>query len=181
MEIESTHLNGVVILNATVFGDDRGFFMETFHSGKASDLGIPDNFLQDNHSKSARGVLRGLHCQYPGWQGKLLRVISGAIYDVAVDLRIDSDTFGQWVGVELSADNKKQIYVPEGFAHGFCVLSETAEVLYKCTSLYAPQEELTLNWDDPDVGVKWPIDNPLLSDKDQRGLSLEEIRQRLAG
>lgn len=158
-----------------VFGDDRGFFMETYNEQKAKELGLPTTFVQDNHSKSSKGVLRGLHYQSPQWQGKLVRVVSGEIFDVAVDIRAGSSTFGQWVGFTLNADNKQQLYVPEGFAHGFVVTSETAEVVYKCTSLYEPSQEGSVLWNDPEIGIDWPIDEPLLSQKDAVGQKLADL------
>ncbi len=175
MQAERTKLDGVLLVTPTVFGDDRGFFMETYNQAKAAELGLPARFVQDNHSKSAKGVLRGLHYQYPQWQGKLVRVVQGEIFDVAVDIRAGSDTFGQWVGYYLNADNKQQLYVPEGFAHGFVVTSETAEVVYKCTDLYAPQQEGSLLWNDPAIGIEWPVDEPLLSAKDRVGTLLADL------
>lgn len=166
MKAEKTKLDGVLLVTPAVFGDDRGFFMETYNQEKAATIGLPTQFVQDNHSKSSKGVLRGLHYQQPQWQGKLVRVVQGEIFDVAVDIRHDSETFGQWVGAYLNDDNKQQLYVPEGFAHGFVVTSDTAEVIYKCTSLYAPEQEGSILWNDPDIGIDWPIDTPLLSAKD---------------
>ena len=175
MQVEKTNLEGVLLLTPTVFGDDRGFFMETYNQGKALELGLPTQFVQDNHSKSSYGVLRGLHYQSPQWQGKLVRVVQGEIFDVAVDVRSGSNTFGAWYGGFLNDENKQQLYVPEGFAHGFCVTSDTAEVVYKCTSLYAPQQEGSLLWNDPDIGIDWPIENPSLSDKDAVGVRLRDL------
>lgn len=160
-----------------VYGDDRGFFMETYNREKALELGLPSDFVQDNHSKSSYGVLRGLHYQSPQWQGKLVRVVQGEIFDVAVDIRDGSPTFGKWVGFLLNEDNKQQLYVPQGFAHGFCVTSDTAEVVYKCTSLYKPEQEGSLLWNDPDIGIDWPIETPNLSDKDKVGVRLAELPQ----
>ena len=160
-----------------VYGDDRGFFMETYNREKALELGLPSDFVQDNHSKSSYGVLRGLHYQSPQWQGKLVRVVQGEIFDVAVDIRDGSPTFGNWVGFLLNEDNKQQLYVPQGFAHGFCVTSDTAEVVYKCTSLYKPEQEGSLLWNDPDIGIDWPIESPNLSDKDKVGVRLAELPQ----
>ena len=139
MRVEKTSLPGVVLITPAVHGDERGFFMETYHQRAFSEAGLPDQFVQDNHSRSAHGVLRGLHFQYPQWQGKLVRVIRGEIFDVAVDVRMDSPTFGQWYGVAINEENKQQIYVPPGYAHGFCVLSDSADVVYKCTALYKPR------------------------------------------
>ncbi|MFT4630003.1 MAG: dTDP-4-dehydrorhamnose 3,5-epimerase [Arenicella sp.] len=175
MKVEETKLAGVVLLTPNVFGDDRGFFMETYNRDKAVELGLPTEFVQDNHSKSSYGVLRGLHYQTPQWQGKLVRSVAGEIFDVAVDIRHGSPTFGEWVGFYLNAENKQQLYVPEGFAHGFCVTSDTAEVVYKCTSTYAPEQEGCLLWNDPDVGIEWPLDKPLLSPKDGQGQRLSQL------
>jgi len=153
--------------------------MQTFHQGNFSATGLPVNFVQDNHSGSAHGVLRGLHFQYPQWQGKLIRTINGEIFDVAVDIRVDSPTCGQWVGVYLSADNKQQLYVPPGYAHGFCVTSEFADVIYKCTSLYKPVDDKGIRWDDSDIGVEWPISGPVVSEKDQAAGRLADLYIRL--
>ena len=175
MLVEQTKLDGVLLVTPQVFGDDRGFFMETYNRDKAVELGLPAEFVQDNHSKSSKGVLRGLHYQSPTWQGKLVRVVQGEIFDVAVDIRDNSKTFGQWVGYYLIDDNKQQLYVPQGFAHGFCVTSDTAEVVYKCTDLYAPSEEGSLLWNDPDIGIDWPVDKPSLSAKDEQGTRLVDL------
>jgi len=175
MQVEQTKLDGVLLVVPTVFGDDRGFFMETYNQSKAQELGLPTNFVQDNHSKSSKGVLRGLHYQSPQWQGKLVRVVQGEIFDVAVDIRADSATFGEWVAYTLNDQNKQQLYVPEGFAHGFVVTSDTAEVVYKCTSLYAPEQEGSLLWNDPEIGIDWPIDEPILSAKDEVGSLLSAL------
>lgn len=175
MQVEKTELDGVLLVTPQVFGDDRGFFMETFNRDKAAELGLPTEFVQDNHSKSSQGVLRGLHYQNPAWQGKLVRVVQGEIFDVAVDIRAESPTFGKWVGAYLNDENKQQLYVPQGFAHGFCVTSKTAEVVYKCTDMYAPQQEGCLLWNDPEVGIDWPVDDPSLSAKDQVGQRLSEL------
>ncbi len=150
--------------------------METFHQGSFVDAGLPDNFVQDNHSRSGYGVLRGLHFQYPQWQGKLVRVINGEIFDVAVDVRIDSPTYGEWVGVTISAENKQQIYVPPGFAHGFCVVSEMADVVYKCTTLYKPSDDSGILWNDPAIGIDWPIENPIVSEKDMNAGLLSDLK-----
>lgn len=175
MKVEKTKLPGVVVLTPKVHGDDRGFFMETFNQATFGNLGLPDEFVQDNHSRSSYGVLRGLHFQYPQWQGKLVRVLNGEIFDVAVDVRADSPTFGQWVGVTLNAVNKQQLYVPSGYAHGFCVTSEIADVVYKCTSLYKPEDDTGIRWDDPDVNIAWPIENPTVSEKDQGAGRLRDL------
>ena len=175
MNVDSTPLDGVLLVTPQVFGDDRGFFMETYNQAKAAESGLPTEFVQDNHSKSSKGVLRGLHFQYPMWQGKLVRVVQGEIFDVAVDIREGSSTYGKWVGYYLNDQNKQQLYVPEGFAHGFVVTSDTAEVVYKCTQLYAPEQEGSLLWNDPEIGIDWPIAEPLLSDKDKVGLHLKDL------
>jgi len=175
LKVEKTKLPGVVVLSPKVHGDERGFFMETFNQATFGNLGLPDEFVQDNHSRSSYGVLRGLHFQYPQWQGKLVRVLNGEIFDVAVDVRADSPSFGQWVGVSLSADNKQQLYVPSGYAHGFCVTSEIADVVYKCTSLYKPEDDTGIRWDDPDVNISWPIENPTVSVKDQGAGRLRDL------
>jgi len=175
MQVEPTKLDDVLLVTPQVFGDDRGFFMETYNQAKAQELGLPSEFVQDNHSKSSYAVLRGLHYQSPQWQGKLVRVIQGEIFDVAVDIRAGSASFGQWVGVYLNSDNKQQLYVPPGFAHGFVVTSDTAEVVYKCTSVYAPEQEGSLLWNDADIGIEWPVDQPLLSAKDEAGMALQDL------
>ncbi len=163
----------VMLIEPTVFGDDRGFFFESFNQSKfEAAIGRHVAFVQDNHSRSLKNVLRGLHYQIRQPQGKLVRVAGGTVFDVAVDLRRSSPTFGQWVGEVLSAENKRQLWIPEGFAHGFVVLSDIAECLYKATDYYAPQHERSIIWDDPTIGVKWPIEGtPVLSGKDQRGSS----------
>jgi len=157
----------VLLVEVDVFDDARGYFMETFHAAKYVRAGLPGNFVQDNHSRSVAGVLRGLHYQLAHPQGKLMRVVSGRVFDVAVDIRRGSPRFGQWVGVELSEQNRNQLYVPPGFAHGFCVLSERADFLYKCTDLYTPGDEYGIAWDDPDLAIAWPRMDYLLSDKDR--------------
>lgn len=165
----------VIVFEPKVFGDDRGFFFESFNQKVFEEVvGRPVTFLQDNHSRSAKGVLRGLHYQIKQPQGKLVRVTSGEVFDVAVDLRKSSATFGQWVGVHLSAENKKQLWIPEGFAHGFVVLSENAEFLYKTTDYWAPEHERSLAWDDASVGIEWPMSGqPALSAKDQKAVSFD--------
>ena len=177
MSIIETAIPGVLIIEPRVFGDARGFFMETWNAAAFAAAGLDLAFVQDNHSRSQKGVLRGLHFQNPGPQGKLVRVTNGAVFDVAVDLRQSSPTFGQWVGVELSAENKRMFWVPEGFAHGFLTLADDTDFLYKCTAPYAPQSEFTLAWDDPAVGIEWPVTgiDPLISDKDARGLALADV------
>ncbi|MCX9145748.1 dTDP-4-dehydrorhamnose 3,5-epimerase [Erythrobacter sp. WG] len=176
MNIIETALAGVLIIEPKVFGDARGFFMETWNAGTFAAAGLDLAFVQDNHSRSQKGVLRGLHFQNPGPQGKLVRVTKGAVFDVAVDLRKSSPTFGQWTGIELSAANKRMFWVPEGFAHGFLTLEDDTDFLYKCTAPYAPQSEHTLAWDDPAVGIDWPDIGmaPLVSDKDARGTGLAD-------
>lgn len=169
MQAQRMAIPDVVLLTPKVFGDDRGFFFESFHAGRfAATVGRQANFVQDNHSRSRRGVLRGLHYQLaPHAQGKLVRVIQGEVFDVAVDLRRSSATFGQWTSARLSADNKQQLWIPEGFAHGFLTLSDTAELLYKTTALYAPEHERAIAWNDPCIGIEWPLDGlPMLSGKD---------------
>lgn len=156
----------VLLIEPDVFADARGFFMETFHAGKFAEQGLPTGFVQDNHSRSVRGVLRGLHYQLHHPQGKLVRVVTGEVFDVAVDIRRGSPLFGKWVGATLSEDNQRQLYVPPGFAHGFCTLSERADFLYKCTDLYAPGDEYGIAWDDPELSIAWPQLDYLLSDKD---------------
>jgi len=175
IEVSKTPLSGVVVVKTRVFGDARGFFMETFHQQRFESVGLPSNFVQDNQSRSSKGVLRGLHYQFPQWQGKLVRVLSGAIFDVAVDIRPDSRTFSQWYGLELNDENRLQLYIPPGFAHGFATLSDLADVAYKCTSLYKPEDEVSLIWNDPDIGIEWPIDKPLVSEKDAAAPRLSEI------
>lgn len=174
MNVTPTHIPDVLIIEPEVFGDDRGFFYESFNRKAFENAtGLALNFVQDNHSKSLNGVLRGLHYQTQHPQGKLMRVIRGAVYDVAVDIREDSSTFGQWVGVELSDTNHKQMWVPPGFAHGFVVMSELAEVLYKTTDYYSPEHERCIAWDDPDLAISWPVTDPVLSAKDRRGRTLK--------
>lgn len=177
MKVVSTSIPEVKIIEAQVFGDERGFFMETFRASIMDELTGGKPFVQDNHSKSAQGILRGLHYQMQQTQGKLVRVVQGAVFDVAVDMRKDSATFGQWVGEVLSAENKKQLWVPEGFAHGFYVMTESAEFVYKCTDYYAPEFDRSLKWDDADVGIDWPLvdgKQPLVSEKDENGKSFAE-------
>ncbi len=173
-----TEIEGVRIIEPTVFGDARGYFMETYSEKEFSDAGISVKFVQDNESRSRKGVLRGLHFQKRNPQGKLVRVIEGEVFDVAVDLRKESRTFGKWVGVTLSAENRKQFYIPEGFAHGFVVLSDTASFVYKCTRLYAPGDEGGLLWNDPQIGIRWPVGEdfaPILSEKDTKNPTLDKL------
>ncbi len=174
MKITPTAIPDVLVIEPKVFGDERGFFFESFNQAKfESFIGRQVNFVQDNHSRSAKNVLRGLHYQIQQPQGKLVRVVQGEVFDVAVDIRKSSATFGKWVGEVLSADNKKQLWVPEGFAHGFVVLSEAAEFLYKTTDYYAPEYERSIVWNDPTINIKWPINGePILSAKDQQAKTL---------
>lgn len=181
MRITQTHLPGVVLVEPDVFRDARGFFLETFHEGKYRESGIPYSFVQDNQSRSQRGTLRGLHAQLERPQGKLVRALRGEIWDVAVDIRSGSPSFGKWFGIALSEENFKQIFVPPGCLHGFCVLSEAAEVEYKCTAFYDRADEIGARWDDPGIGIAWPIDHPLLSPKDEALPTLAELRAKLAG
>lgn len=177
MEITKTAIPDIFIIEPRVFGDERGFFMETYQARQFSQLGLPTNFVQDNHSGSGKGILRGLHYQIRQAQGKLVRVISGEIFDVAVDVRKDSPYFGQWVGENLSSQNKRMLWLPEGFAHGFYVLSEWAEIVYKATAYYAPEWERTIIWNDPQLAIPWPIINqtaPTLSAKDAQGKFLKD-------
>ncbi|MCW8964320.1 MAG: dTDP-4-dehydrorhamnose 3,5-epimerase [Gammaproteobacteria bacterium] len=177
MEFIETSLPGVVLIKPDVYRDPRGFFLETYNVEKYQEV-IPDVFVQDNHSLSARDTLRGLHVQNPHQQGKLVRVTQGEVFDVAVDIREGSPSFGNWHGERLSADNFLQLYIPPGFAHGFCVLSETAEFLYKCTDTYHPEHELVIAWDDPDINISWPVQNPELSARDSKGLLLHDLLQQ---
>jgi dTDP-4-dehydrorhamnose 3,5-epimerase len=171
----STSLPGVVILEPRVFGDERGFFLESYNEKAFAELGIGERFVQDNHSSSQRNVLRGLHYQIKKTQGKLVRAVEGEILDVAVDVRRSSPTFGGWEAVRLSGENKRMLWIPTGFAHGFCVISEKAQVLYKATDYYAPEYERTLAWNDPDLKIEWELaGEPIVSAKDQRGLALRD-------
>jgi dTDP-4-dehydrorhamnose 3,5-epimerase len=176
MKVIPTAIDGLQVIEPTVFGDDRGFFYESFNQRRFEELtGVKADFVQDNHSRSARNVLRGLHYQIQQAQGKLVRVTAGSVFDVAVDLRKSSPTFGQWYGLELSAENKRQLWIPPGFAHGFVVTSDNAEFLYKTTDYYAPEYERAIIWNDPAIGIEWPLDAaPLLSGKDQKGLALAD-------
>lgn len=166
MRIIETRLPGVLLIEPQVFGDERGFFQEIWQGDRYTVNGINGPFVQDNLSRSSKGVLRGLHFQEPGPQGKLVQVISGAVFDVAVDIRKGSPTFGVWVGEELSETNHRQLWVPQGFAHGFCVISESADFIYKCDAPYCPTDEHAIRYDDPDIGIAWPVTNPLLSERD---------------
>ncbi|MWP46392.1 dTDP-4-dehydrorhamnose 3,5-epimerase [Gilliamella sp. Pas-s27] len=176
MEVISTNIADVKIIRPKVFGDERGFFLETFEQKRYQEmLGIELNFVQDNHSRSQKDVLRGLHFQKENPQGKLVRVVRGEVFDVAVDIRKDSPTYGEWVGVTLTEDNKTQLWIPPGLAHGFAVLSDIADFEYKCTNYYDPKSEGCLLWNDPTVNISWPISNPLLSTKDKLGKILQEL------
>ncbi len=175
MKFIPTELSEVVAVEPRVFADRRGFFMETWHAGKFAAAGLDLRFVQDNHSRSQQGVLRGIHYQLTRAQGKLVRVVAGEIFDVAVDLRRGSADFGRWVGCRLSAENKKQLWVPPGFGHGFYTVSASAEILYKCTELYAPEDERAIRWDDPELAIAWPLaGEPLVSAKDGAACSLRE-------
>lgn len=177
MKFIPTAIPGSLIIEPQVFGDERGFFMETWRRDRFAEAGIDLDFVQDNHSRSSKGVLRGLHYQIAHSQGKLVRVTAGEVFDVAVDLRRSSATFGRWVGVTLSAENKRMFWVPPGFGHGFLVTSDSAEFVYKCTDLYAPQHERCIRWDDPELAIEWPLApaaQPLLSDKDRAGKALRD-------
>jgi dTDP-4-dehydrorhamnose 3,5-epimerase len=177
VKVLSTEIPGVLIIEPKVHGDARGFFLETFHAERYQEAGIPGPFVQDNYSRSVKGTLRGLHFQEPQPQGKLVQVVSGAVFDVAVDIRKGSPTFGKWVGVELSSDNKRQFWVPPGFAHGFYVLSESADFQYKCTALYAPQYDAGISWNDPDLAIAWPLSGePKLSAKDAAAPRLKDAK-----
>ena len=180
IKVTSCGMEGLYVIEPTVFYDERGYFVETYNQNDFKAEGLDMVFVQDNQSMSAKGVLRGLHYQKQYPQGKLVRVIRGAVFDVAVDLRIHSDTYGKWFGVELTAENKKQFYIPQGFAHGFLVLSEQAEFAYKCTDFYHPEDEGGLIWNDPDIGVQWPIEEGLsliISEKDQKWGGLKDTFQ----
>jgi dTDP-4-dehydrorhamnose 3,5-epimerase len=179
VKITDTPLPGVRLVEPRVHRDERGFFLEVFHAGKFAALGLDVAFVQDNHSLSRRGTLRGLHTQTAEPQGKLVRCTEGEIFDVAVDIRRGSPTFGKWFGTVLSAENFRQLWIPPDFAHGFCVLSERAQVEYKCTTLYRPEADLSIAWNDPQIGVDWPIAAPTLSEKDARAPRLAELADRL--
>jgi dTDP-4-dehydrorhamnose 3,5-epimerase len=175
MKVQLTSIPGAMIIDPDVFGDERGFFLESFNLREMRRIGIDANFVQDNHSRSRRNVLRGLHYQIKQPQGKLVRAVRGAIFDVAVDLRRDSPSFGMWVGVELTEENKRMFWIPPGMAHGFVVLSESADLLYKATDYYAPQHERTILWNDPQLGIDWPLSgDPILSSKDRAGTAFRD-------
>jgi dTDP-4-dehydrorhamnose 3,5-epimerase len=179
MKFLPSGLPGVLVIEPDVYRDDRGFFLETYHASRYQAAGVPGSFVQDNHSRSVRGTLRGMHAQLARPQAKLIRVLAGEIYDVAVDIRRDSPTFGRWVGVMLSAQNCRQCYIPIGFAHGFCVTSDAAEVEYKCTDFYDPAAELRIAWNDPDLAIEWPEPDPLLSEKDRVAPRLRDVMHLL--
>jgi dTDP-4-dehydrorhamnose 3,5-epimerase len=177
VRVIETKLPGAVVVEPRVFGDERGFFMETWHQARYEEVGLPSRFVQDNLSFSPRGVLRGLHFQNPDQQGKLVQVLHGEVFDVAVDVRVGSPTFGAWEGIVLSAENKRQFYVPEGFAHGFLVTGDSALFSYKCTAKYNPGAEGFVLWNDPEIGIEWPLEGPpTLSEKDRAARPLREIR-----
>lgn len=175
MKVNRTKLQGVFVIDPDVFADPRGFFLETWAHRRYSDAGLPSIFVQDNLSRSAQGILRGLHLQHPYGQGKLVHVIHGEVFDVAVDVRVGSPTFGQWVGTTLTGENHRQVYIPPGFAHGFCVVSEYALFSYKCTEAYHRETELGVIWNDPDLAIPWPVSEPQLSAKDAVFPRLAEI------
>lgn len=179
MKVHETSLPGVLLIEPRVFRDDRGFFLESFRDERFAEHGLPTHFRQDNHSRSSRGVLRGLHYQLTRPQGKLVTAIRGELFDVAVDIRVGSPTFGQWFGCTLSGDDPRYLWIPPGFAHGFCVLSDVADFTYKCTDVYVPSDEGGVMWDDPAVGIEWPIAAPLLSPKDERYAPLSASRADL--
>ena len=180
MKLLTTKLPGVLIIEPDVYRDERGWFLETYHCDKYEEGGISFSFVQDNCSSSVRGTLRGLHAQTLRPQGKLVRATKGEIFDVAVDIRRGSPTFAAWESVMLSAENFKQLYIPPGFAHGFCVLSEIAELEYKCTDVYVPGDEIVIAWDDPQIGIDWPLESPILSQKDAAGQSLQDLWDQLS-
>lgn len=179
MKATPTDLPGVVIIEPRVFSDARGFFFESYNAERYAQAGLPPVFVQDNHSSSVRGTIRGLHYQLRRPQGKLFRVLRGAVFDVAADIRRGSPTFGRWTGVELSAENKRQVFIPAGFAHGFCVTSDGAEVEYKCTDVYVADDQHGVLWNDPTIGVRWPVTTPVLSDQDKGFLPLMSDRADL--
>jgi dTDP-4-dehydrorhamnose 3,5-epimerase len=174
LAISTTDFPGLTVIEQRVFKDARGFFMETYHRDRFEAAGLPTDFLQDNHSLSHRNVIRGLHYQIERPQGKLVRAVRGTVFDVAVDLRRSSPTFGRWFGIELSDANRKQVYIPPGFAHGFCSLTDVAEVIYRCTDVYHPAGERTILWNDQQLAIRWPVAEPILADKDRRGLQFAE-------
>ena len=174
LEIESIYMGAVAVLKSEFFQDDRGFFVEEFRADQFKELGLPHNFVQENHSGSVKNVLRGLHFQWNPPMAKLMRVLSGTAFLVAVDIRKKSPTLGQWFGIEISSDERRQLYAPAGFARGFCVLSDFAEIQYLCTGVYNPKGESGIRWNDPEVGIDWPVKDPILSSKDEKAQSLNE-------
>ena len=179
MKVTRTALPGVLVIEPEVYSDARGFFLESYHARRYHQQGLPLEFVQDNHSLSRHGTLRGLHAQVRRAQAKLVRVIEGEVFDVAVDIRLGSPTFGRWAGVCLSAVNRRQLFIPEGFAHGFATTSPSAQVEYKCSRYYDPDDQLAIRWDDPEIGIEWPIRQPLLSAKDRDAPRLRQLRDRL--
>ena len=179
MKFIKTAIPDVIIVEPDIYKDHRGFFLESYNQKIYRENGIDANFVQDNHSKSEKGILRGMHNQNPNPQAKLVRVIKGAVLDVAVDVRIGSPTFGKWVSVELSEDNFRHLFVPQGFLHGFYVLSDTAEFQYKCDNFYSKQDEISVRWDDPQIGIDWPVKEPILSEKDKNAPLLKDILDKL--
>lgn len=179
MRVVETHIAGLLLIEPDVFRDERGLFMELFHERRYAEIGVPGPFVQDNYSRSVMNTLRGLHYQFPHAQGKLVTVVEGSVYDVAVDVRRGSPTFGTWYAVELSAENRRQLYVPPGCAHGFCVTSDTAGFFYKCTDFYSPKDERGILWCDPALGIPWPVASPLLSPKDRGFKPLAEMDDAL--
>jgi dTDP-4-dehydrorhamnose 3,5-epimerase len=174
LNVIQTELPGILIIEPQVFADERGFFLEIYHAQRFREAGLPDTFVQDNQSRSKRGVVRGLHYQEPGAQGKLVRCTRGTLFDVAVDIRIGSPTFGRWFGMELSEVAMTMLWVPAGFAHGFCALTDEADLVYKCTTTYAPQHDRSILWNDPEIGIEWPVATPTLSPKDAAAPRLKE-------
>ena len=174
LNVIQTELPGLVIIEPKVFADERGFFLEIFHAARFREAGLPDTFVQDNHSRSRRGVVRGLHYQEPDGQGKLVRCTRGALFDVAVDIRAGSPTFGRWFGMQLSEESNTLLWIPPGFAHGFCAITEEADLIYKCTTLYAPQNDRVILWNDPDIGIEWPVSSAVLSPKDAAAPRLKD-------
>ena len=175
MKVIASEIPEVLLVQPQIFADDRGFFYESYNLSKFQQAGIVPTFVQDNHSRSVKNTLRGLHYQINPGQDKLVRVIFGEVFDVAVDIRFGSPTYGKWVGIHLSAKNRQQVFIPKGFAHGFCVLSEMAEFEYKCSQLYSPQDERGILWNDPDLDIAWPVDDPILSEKDKGNPSFKSI------
>ncbi len=174
MKVSATELPGVLLVEPRVFGDHRGLFVETFQARRYADAGIVGGFVQDSLSRSVKGTLRGLHFQEPHAQGKLVQVLRGRVWDVAVDVRRGSPCFGRWVGVELSDEDRRQLWIPLGFAHGFCVLSDVADFFYKCTEVYTPEAERTILWNDPQLAIRWPVEAPLLSERDRKAPRLAD-------